>query len=193
MSRILHIAAVSLSIPLVSGALTPPSMAQSMDGPQSTQAAFQGVAPGACVTGAPVTASADNVVVSGAAPGVADITITDLVDEDGALRAATVTLLVPALCNQAHTLGLSSANGGLASESSEAIAPPFRAVAPYQVTVSWNGQQQIFATEDNSLSMPVDAAATGAIGLTIEIPPGGAPLVAGAYSDQLVVNLGVTG
>lgn len=183
----------TLTLVLAACAVGAPAVAQSVDGPQTSQATFQGLAPGACIMGAPLAPSTDNAEVGALSPGSADVTITELVDEDGEIQSATIILQLPAVCNQAHTLGLGSLNGGLLSDGPAPTSDAFRSLAPYQVTVDWSGVQQVFDTQTGALVLPVDGAATGDVSLTIQIPPGGAPLTAGVYSDQLVIELGVAG
>lgn len=174
-------------------AIAGPSLAQSGEQSATIQATFRGAAEPACRLNTPTSPTSDNAQVSGLAPGSADIAINQLVGADGATLGATVVLVLPAVCNQAHTLNLSSLNGGLLGDGPAVTTGPFRSRLPYSVTVNWAGGQQSFLTEDGILSFALGAAAVGPITVTIQIPSGGAPLAAGAYSDELVLELGIAG
>lgn len=167
--------------------------AQSGPGTATIQATFRGAAAAGCRLSTPTAPTSDNVQISALAPGSADIAINQLVGDDGAALGATVVLELPAVCNQAHTLNLTSLHGGLLGDGPEVTSGPFRSRLPYSVTVAWAGGQQSFLTEDGSLSFALGEAAAGPVTVTIQIPSGGAPLAAGAYSDELVLELGVAG
>lgn len=170
-----------------------PALAQSAESSATIQATFRGAAEPACRINTPTSPTSDNAQVNGLAPGSADIAIDQLVGPDGATLGATIVLVLPAVCNQAHTLNLTSLNGGLLGDGPAVTAGPFRSRLPYAVTVNWAGGQQSFQTEDGILSFALGAAAVGPLTVTIQIPSGGAPLAAGAYSDELVLELGVAG
>lgn len=169
-----------------------PALAQT-PAPVENQATFQGSAPAACLLSTPSPVSASNAVVGGLAPGSADISISELVGEDGLSLGATIVLAVPALCNQAHVLDLASLRGGMKSDGPEITGGVFRSTLPYVVQVGWAGATQAYQSDGDALSIPINDAASGVITFTIQIPAGGAPLAAGAYSDGLVLELGVAG
>ena len=140
----------------------------------------------------PTSPASDNAQISGLTPGTADIAIEQLVDANGLPLAATIVLVLPATCNGAHTLNLTSANGGLLGDG-PVLSGPFRSSLPYSITVDWAGGRQAFQTLNLNFSFDIGDAATGPVTVTINIPSGGAPLAAGAYSDELVLELGVAG
>ena len=179
---------------LVSGLLAGPAMAQTQDQTTATiQTVFRGDVAAACRMSTPLAPTTDNAQVGALAPGSADIAINRLVGEDGAPIGATIVLVLPATCNQAHTLNLSSLNGGLKGDAPAGSGGAFRSQAPYTVTVAWAGESQTFQTQDESLAFALGSAATGPVTVTIQIPAGGAPLAAGTYSDELILELGVAG
>lgn len=161
--------------------------------PLERQATFQGSAPAACLLSTPAATMASNAVVGGLAPGSAEISISELVGDDGLSLGATIVLVLPALCNQAHVLDLTSLRGGMQSDGPAVTAGPFRSSLPYQVQVAWAGVTQSYQTDGDALTIPINDAVSGDITFTIQIPSGGAPLAAGAYSDGLVLELGVAG
>lgn len=169
------------------------SAAQVVETPVAVQATFRGTAHPGCRLSSPNAPTSDNAQVSALAPGSADIAINQLVDENATPVGATIVLLVPAVCNQAHTLKLSSLNRGLLGDTPQPATGPFRSLVPYSVTVNWAGGQQILQTSDQTMSVALGDAATGVVTVTIEIPEGGAPLTAGAYKDELVLELGAAG
>lgn len=180
-----------LPIILGAAALAGPALAQ-QDTTATIQTVFRGDVAAACRMSTPLAPTADNAQVGALAPGSADIAISQLVGDDGAPIGATIVLVLPATCNQAHTLNLSSLNGGLKS-SGPVVTGAFRSQAPYTVTVAWAGESQTFQTQNESLAFNLANAATGPVTVTIQIPAGGAPLAAGTYSDELVLELGVAG
>ena len=185
MTRLAHILAATSLLALAAGA------AQAQTAPQ--QLTFQGDAPAGCLMQAPLSPSSDNASVTSAAPGSADIVIGQLVGDDAVSVGATVVLSVPAACNQAHTVSLVSVNGGLANADGTAASAPFRSILPYSVAVSWGSDAETYQRGDPATTISYGDAATGSVTVTIEIPAGGAPLVAGSYSDQLILELAAAG
>jgi hypothetical protein len=157
------------------------------------QATFRGNAPAGCLMSSPSAPTSENVSVGALSPGSADIAISQMVGDDATALGATIVLVLPAVCNQAHTLNLSSLNGGLLGDGEAPISGAFRSLVPYSVTVNWAGGEQVLLTSDQELSVPFGDAAAGVVTVTIQIPPGGAPLVAGAYTDEIVLELGAAG
>lgn len=186
----------TLSAAVLLGALVVPAggaAAQSNEQTATIQATFRGVAPAACRMSAPTAPTSENAQVGALSPGSADIAIDQMVDQDSSPLGATIVLVLPAVCNQAHTLSLSSLNGGLLGDGAQPAGGAFRTLVPYSVTVSWAGGEQLLLTPDQNLSVVFSDAAAGVVTVTIQIPQGGAPLVAGAYTDEIVLELGAAG
>ena len=188
MTRRAHILPVAAALAMVSG----PVLAQSVEAP-ARPLAFNGLAAPGCIMQAPSSPSSSNASVTSVAPGAADILFGQLVGEDGVPVGATVVLTVPAACNQAHVLTLASTSGGLANLDGTPVGGPFRALLPYVATVTWGVESETYDSANPPLTIPHGDAAVGSITVIIEIPAGGAPLVAGAYSDQLVLELAAAG
>lgn len=157
------------------------------------QIAFNGEAAPGCIMQSPTSPSADNASVTSPSPGAADIVIGRLVGDDGVSVGATVILTLPAACNQAHRLSLASLNGGLANVDGTPVGGPFRSLLPYTVAVNWGSGAQTYDSGTPGVTLSSGDAAAGSVTVIIEIPAGGAPLVAGAYSDQLVLELAAAG
>jgi len=156
-----------------------------------------GTAPSACVISAPTSVSGANATVAATGSQSAQITITQLVDQTTAQpMAAAINLSLPIICNTAHTLTVTTANGGLArvggNQRNSNATNGFREFVPYQVAAAWAGHS-VNGTSQSSppVSIVVPDGAAGELSLTISVQPGGAPLVAGAYSDSLVIQLQV--
>lgn len=179
----------ALAILLSAGA----AQAQDGEGGASGQATFRGSAPGACQMSAGAAPLLQNAGMTALTPGGADLAINQLVDADSVPLGATVVLTLPAICNQAHTVSLSSLNGGLRGDGPSVSAGPFRSTLPYSVTVAWAGGARTFQTNSDQISIDVPDAAIGSVTVTIVIPAGGDPLAAGAYTDELVLELGAAG
>jgi hypothetical protein len=169
------------------------AMAQSENLSATNQTTFRGSAPGACQLDVAASPSSANAQISALSPGSADIAISQMVGSDGLPLGATIVLVLPAVCNQAHTLNLSSLNGALLGDTPVTGGGAFRSQLPYSVTVSWAGGARSFQTGQSMAPFALGDAAAGPVTVTIQIPSGGAPLAAGAYSDELVLELGIAG
>jgi hypothetical protein len=158
---------------------------------------IEGTAPSACVISAPAGAAGANATFQATGARSAQVSITQMVDPQTAVpRATTINLDLPVICNTAHHLVVRTANGGLlrvgASGATQATVNGFREFLPYQVTAAWSGQT---VTGGSQTGTPVNITAVdgaaGQVSLTIDVPAGGAPMVAGAYADSLVIELQV--
>jgi hypothetical protein len=178
---------------LVLTAGTAPAQAQALSSTPVQQLSFTGEAPAGCMMLTPQSPSSANASMTSSAPGSADIVIAQLVGEDGVSVGATVILTLPAACNQAHVLRLDSVNGGLINVEGTLASGPFRTVLPYAVAISWGSGSETYQSGDAATTLSNGDAATGSVTVTIEIPAGGAPLVAGSYSDQLILELAAAG
>lgn len=128
-----------------------------------------------------------------AAPGAAEISISRLAGDDGSVVGANMALNIPVLCNQAHTLSVESRRGGLSLSQVPLEAGAFRTSVPYRVQVSWAGADDDFSSDGSSAFLSIGDAGQGLLNVVIDIPAGGVPLVAGSYSDELVLVLSVAG
>lgn len=158
---------------------------------------LSGVAPSACVISPPTSTSGVNSSFLLIGPQAAQINITQLVDQTTAEpMSATINLALPIICNTAHTLTVTTANGGLARIGGNArnanVTNGFRELLPYQVNAVWAGHSVNGGSQTlTPVSIAVADGAAGQLSLTIAVPAGGAPLVAGNYADSIVVQLQV--
>jgi hypothetical protein len=154
-----------------------------------------GTAPSACVISAPTSTSGANMSFALTGPQAAQINITQMVDQTTAQPvAASINLSLPIICNSAHTLTVTTANGGMSrigGAGAGALTNGFREFVPYQVNAVWAGQSVNANSQTSStpVNISVPDGAAGQLSLSIVIPAGGAPLVAGNYTDSLVIEL----
>lgn len=160
---------------------------------QANQLTYSGLVQPGCIMAVATTQSAQNAIMTSPTPGAADVVVTQLVGDDAVPVGAQITLSMEAACNQAHILRVSSQNGSLINSASSGIVGPFRNSLPYSIVVTWANAPQGFESVDALQAQSVNDAARGAITVMIQIPAGGVPMVAGSYSDQLVLELGVAG
>ena len=155
-----------------------------------------GVAPGACLIANPsyVAGANSTFAASGGLQGRVDI--TQLADPQTAEPiASSVNLAVPIICNTAHRLSLTTANGGLLRAGGAAALAPangFREFLPYQVNATWAGQSVTATSRQGETAHILSSdGAAGQLDLVITVPGGGGPMAAGQYGDDLVVRLQV--
>jgi len=153
-----------------------------------------GEAPNACVISSAGSAAGANAVFRSLAAGAAEIRITEIIDpQTSTARPSSINVLLPIICNSAHRLVLSSGNGGLLRDGGSTQPGPggFREFVPYQVSAVWSGQSVTSASDQGPVVINVLDGAAGDASVTIDVPGGGAPLVAGGYSDAVVIELRV--
>ena len=137
--------------------------------------------------------SAGSLNSAGAGSAVVRLGSPDFVNPQTAVPVGgQLQLSVPITCNGAHTLQVRSTNGRLTLEGGAAGGNGFRNTVDYGLTTNWGGLNQSFNTAAaNTLQIPVNQATSGDALVTISIPAGGQPLVAGVYSDLIVVEVTV--
>ena len=182
---------------LVAAALAAPSLAFGQT-PINGRARLDlvGVAPSACLISTPTAASGSNATFAAAGAQQGEINITQMADPRTAVAvAATINLALPVICNTAHQVVISTANGGLTRLGAVAGGPEvngFRQFVPYQLSANWAGQSASAASRAGpAITIRSADGAAGQLSLVISVPGGGAPLVAGAYGDQVVIQLQV--
>jgi hypothetical protein len=165
--------------------------------PLTTQnLSIEGSAPTACSIRVITLNPGSAATLTSATQGNALVTLgtPNFVDPQTAVpTGGRVFLGVPIICNGAHTVIVRSTNGRLTLESGAAGGNGFRNAVDYSLTTSWAGLNQSFNTQStSSLQIPVSQANSGDALVTIDIPSGGQPLVAGVYSDLIVVEVTVS-
>lgn len=153
-----------------------------------------GRAPPACVLNAPTASGGQNATFSSTGATSGEIRITEFGDPQTAQpRGATINLALPVICNAAHKLTITSANGGLLRDGGNArnrqSPTGFGEFVGYQISATWAGQNaSVLTTANNVLAISSPDGGAGDMGLTIAVPPGGGPLVAGRYADTVTVQ-----
>ena len=172
-----------------------PATAMAQEAPQARgEIIVSGIAPSACLVRGAARGTGSNAVLGTATDRQADIQILQLVDpETSVARATSMSLSLPIVCNVGHRIILRAQNGGLtrsnAAGGSQAT-PGFRETVPYELSASWAGVSTTSGS-GSTVDLAAPDAAAGDLTVDIDIPGGGAPLVAGTYSDLLVVELRV--
>lgn len=153
---------------------------------------IEGVANPACVIRGPSSAVGNNMRFDPAGPTAGQVGITNFVDNNAVSRGGTINIALPVICNSAHRVIVRSANGGLRRQGAAVAVQgnQFVQFFPYQVTTQWGGQNgQLTTDQGGTLTIDTGEARAGQLGLSINVAAGGRPLVAGTYSDQIVVEL----
>ena len=105
----------------------------------------------------------------------------------------SITLALPVVCNASHRIELRSQNGGLLRNRGNArnrqSGSGFGEFVTYRVGLAWAGQQRDVTSEEaRNLSIDAFRGAAGDAVLNVSLPGGGGPLVAGRYSDAIIVE-----
>lgn len=178
---------------------TTPALAQSTD---SDTVNLSGTQAQTCTLGA---FSAG--VVSGALNAgnfaAGTLTLTGTMSSSTAIRAAgSITLNATAMCNYGHNVSVRQTGGGLINASD--VAPTqgtFIRKQGYDAVVSWASQSVTASSADvtaapplvaaiTSLDQAISGAASGTLSLTLSVAASTSPVVAGVYTDSVVVQIG---
>lgn len=157
-----------------------------------------GRTPPACVIRTARAGNASNASFVGAGPSSGEIRIAELVDPQTAQpRAAQMVIELPVVCNAAHRLTLTSANGGLLRDGgnpgNRQTAAGFADLLGYQLDANWDNRVLTLNAAASPLAtLDVPDGMAGDLSLRLSIPAGGGPLVAGRYSDTVVIELHVS-
>jgi hypothetical protein len=181
---------------LVAGAMLSSTLAaaQEVAGDQLVRQQFEiaGVAAPACLIGVGAAGDVANAsfVTDGASGGT--VSFTALVDPDTAqANAASAAIVLPVICNSAHNVSVTSANGGLQRVGgARASLGDFEQFIAYRVGYSWVGQDVAGASYDAAgLSLSVPSPGQGDFTVAINLDQTEAPLVAGNYEDILLIEI----
>jgi hypothetical protein len=178
--------------PTIAVLLALPGIAEAQIGePSLGRVEIAGTAPSACVVGAPIAGPGANATYE-AGPSGGSIRISQLVDPaTGQSVSAGMNLVIPVTCNGAHRLMVRSINRGLALDGNpgQGNGSAFASFVPYRVESDWGGQASGFLSNEPGAPEGFShAARAGQMSLSISVPPGGQPLVAGTYSDEIVLE-----
>lgn len=178
---------------LIAAALALPAAAQAQELTRATQRLeLAAVAPVACVISSPTVTSQSNASFASTSASSGQVSITELVDGQNATsRPSSIELSLPVVCNASHRVRVSSANGGLLRAGGSAVARPggFQEYLTYNVGIDWAGQSAVLETSRRDTSIDSNQPGKGDMVIRIATPAGSGPLVAGQYSDSIVVEV----
>lgn len=106
--------------------------------------------------------------------------------------AFTLMVNINARCNFAHQLSVVSQNGGFSLQGATGITNGFDTRRNYQASVSWAGENASFNTNGQSnlgVNLGLNGAVSDTLSIAMSAPAGNNPLVAGTYSDVILINL----
>lgn len=165
---------------------------------QSHSVAIRGEAQPVCSFSSPQALQAANMAIAPSALSQNTIGIGTLIDPATAkLAGASIWLSLKGLCNRAHSISISTGNGGLkpANASPGAPAPGFSSRVDYTAQVVWASSTSALRTAGTSGQATPAALTNGAysgdLGLQIVIDPavpGDLPMLAGTYTDKITVT-----
>jgi hypothetical protein len=189
MMRALLPAIAALTAVLAAGAAAAQSQTQTDVFDRVT---IDGNAPSVCQMNAP-QGSGSNVQFSVNSSNSGQVDFQALANPNTAVaQASSVSVSFPVTCTGAHSLTISSTNGGLTNPSPGAQG--FATRVDYALSAAWNGDTRQFTTvgTPTSLNLTESDGATGNLTVGITVPGGGLPLVSGAYTDQVTVQFSAT-
>ena len=152
-----------------------------------------GDAPVGCIANGARATGQLNATYQDNGPSGGVVVFPELVDSTTALaRASAIELAVPVICNASHTVTVRSYNGGLLRQGAQGTGRSsggFSEFQAYQVGLQWQGQIVQLGGQGGSASIAWAQPAKGDLTVSITIPQGTAPLVAGTYTDAVVVEI----
>jgi hypothetical protein len=160
----------------------------SVDG--SGRLAFAGEATRACLIGRPEASGGFNATLIGGSEGTSTIQIGRLVSPiDASPQASSINLGFQVICNHAHSVSVRSGQRGLRLQQAAPTSGSFATTVDYTFGMSWSGQSRQTSASNGQLQINSSDGAAGTLSVSIETPGNGRPLVAGTYSDSVIVEL----
>lgn len=159
----------------------------------SQQLELFGNAPVACVANSARANNQVNATFQSNGPSSGVVIFPILVDQSTATaRASSIALQLAVICNSSHHVTLRSTNGGLRREGSNPgrnATGGFGEFVTYGVSFEWQGKTSSIGSGLTSATLAQDTPAKGDMQITLAVPPGRQPLVAGTYTDSVVVEI----
>lgn len=146
--------------------------------------------PERCRVSPPTGTTSPNATFTPGANGGA-LRLTGLVDPVTALTRATQgTILFPVVCTGTYSLTVTS-QGGLVNETTTTASNGFATRLNYVLSASWGSAAQSVETSGTPVSLDLSAGGAQLGNLTIgfNVPAGRGPLVAGTYTDEIIIQL----
>ena len=159
----------------------------------SVQTQFGGTANFACLASTPqgTQTTGARFSATGSVAQVAFDTPTVIDPNTLIAREFSVTLSVPVTCNGAHSVSVRSARGGMQLQTPIAQAIGLSSRIDMDINAGWLGETGRVST----LGLPIgftlnkNDGASGLVEVTVSGKPGTNPLVAGRYSDEIIIDL----
>ncbi len=178
------------------GLLGRPAFAQESQAQSFTIRAY---AQSVCTLSAPQNTQATNMTLGAAAANQAVINIPSLNDSRTAqLQPASILLMISMVCNRAHSLHITTGNGGLRSQTGSTAQARlgFADRVDYATHANWGAASATLQTSGvlgaATPEVHSPGAFSGNLALQVLIDESGAgylPLSAGTYTDTLTVTL----
>jgi len=185
---------IRILLPAALAVLPATALAQSQPQPVTAHLDLIGEAPAACLMKPPAGTSGTNASFDPVSSGTGRIRIDQLASlNDATPLAAAIQVALPVICNAPHRIILRSGNGGLRREGAAvASVAPFRQLLPYRLGIRW-GSDQTDRNTDDGTPIVIDASGprSGELAVLFTLASGGAPLVAGNYTDEIVLEVQV--
>lgn len=154
---------------------------------------MQGDAPVGCVANAARASNLRNATYQDNGPTGGVVMFPNLVDETtAATRESSIELAVPVVCNTSHLITVRSYNGGLVRLGANAArsgSGGFSEVQTYGVALQWQQQTVQLGGQAATAAISYNQPAKGDLIVDIAVPRGTNPLVAGTYTDAVVVEI----
>lgn len=151
-----------------------------------------GRAQAACVIAQPTVSQSVNASYSATGVNSGQITISQLVDSLNATSLESrLQLDLPVTCNSSHRVVVRSANGGLVrtgARGNSAGRGGFVEAMDYNLGVDWHGTSRSLPSSQGLTSIDSAEPAKGDLTLNFSTSAGNGPLVAGQYTDSIVVE-----
>lgn len=179
---------LSLAAALAVVAIGSPAMAQVID-TAGQRLDIAGTAPAACVINAPTASNARNATFSVSGNSTVRVDYGVLVDQNTALtQASAIDIRLPMVCNAPGRIVVRSENRGLRPAGNQRGSGGFIDVVDIDVGVRWLGQSASLTTMQGGGMLENSQPARGDLEVALNTRAGQGPLVAGNYSDTIVIE-----
>jgi len=154
---------------------------------------LHGDAPAGCVANSARASKQVGTLYQDNGPTGGVVTFPNLVDETtAAARASSIELALPVVCNTSHLITVRSYNGALVRLGANAArggSGGFSEMQTYDVGLQWQQRTVQLGTQTASAAISYNQPAKGDLIVDIAVPRGTNPLVAGTYTDAVVVEI----
>lgn len=184
MRRAILAAAISL-------AAVPAAQAQELEQSDQRLDIFAQALP-ACVLNSPTGGEGSNAVFTATSATAGQIDIVQLVDPSTATSlASSMRVDLPVVCNASHRVLLRSNNGGLLRTGAgvnQRGGSGFAEFLPYRIALNWAGQTLDRSSDQGDAQIIAGRPATGMVEIRVSTASNQGPLIAGQYSDSIILE-----